>query len=189
MKMKLLITLIFALALGSAFAADKTAFQLVAEGNNYLGADSRDQVVQIRSEKSVGGLTPTVWYIVYREPGATFKTVEIKFGNGQRLSTHRPWRVYESTVGNNAAFNKAHLKKDSDEALKLAMSQPQLAGLKLRSSKIELIKGGQPHPVWKIEFWAERRSDPARDTSVGDVWISAFDGRVIQSRLKPKRAD
>ena len=189
MKLKLLFALNLVFGIASALAADKTAFQLIADGNNYLGADSRDKVVQIRSERSVGGLTPSVWYVVYRDPGTTFKTVEIKFVNGQRLSSYKPWRVYESTVGDNSAFNKAHLKKDSDEALKIALSQPQLAGLKLRSSKIELIKGGQPHPTWKIEFWAERRNDPARDVSVGDVWISAFDGRVIQSRLKPNRVD
>ena len=46
-------------------AAEPTALQLVKEGNKHVGEDARDKVVQIRSDKSIGSLTPNVWYMVY----------------------------------------------------------------------------------------------------------------------------
>src|ERR1700722_5484498 len=80
-------------ALGSAFstqAGDLTAYQLIKEGNRYVGGDAKDKVVQIRSEKSIGTLTPNVWYIVYYDPDATFKATEVKFGAGQKMDVKRP---------------------------------------------------------------------------------------------------
>ena len=41
-----------------ALAKDKTAFELIREGDRYIGEQSRDKVVQIRSERSAGSLTP-----------------------------------------------------------------------------------------------------------------------------------
>jgi len=38
----------------SALAADPTAFELIKLGDQYVGVQSKDQVVQIRSDKSVG---------------------------------------------------------------------------------------------------------------------------------------
>jgi hypothetical protein len=55
----MLAVLIFSLA-WPAWAGELTAFQLVKEGNRYVGEDIKDQVVQIRSEKSVGGMVPNV---------------------------------------------------------------------------------------------------------------------------------
>ena len=53
-------------------AAEPTAFDLVKEGNRYVGEQAKDKVVQIRSEKSIGGLDPAIWYVVYRDATATF---------------------------------------------------------------------------------------------------------------------
>jgi len=39
-----------------ATAGELTAFDLVKEGNRYVGEPSKDKVVQIRSDKSVGTL-------------------------------------------------------------------------------------------------------------------------------------
>ena len=66
-------------ALVQALGADEmTAYQLIKEGNRYVGEECKDKVVQIRSERSVAGLTPIIWYIVWpcvtvrrRMPGAT----------------------------------------------------------------------------------------------------------------------
>ena len=44
-----------------ARAGDMTAYQLIKEGNRYVGEDAKDKVVQIRSEKSIGVLTPNIW--------------------------------------------------------------------------------------------------------------------------------
>ena len=45
-------------------AKELSAYDLIKEGNRYVGEQSKDKVVQIRSEKSIGGLTPTVWFVV-----------------------------------------------------------------------------------------------------------------------------
>src|SRR5271167_4845184 len=98
MKMKQFLLLAAALLLTAAFksAADEpTALDLARRGDQYVGVQSRDKVVQIRSEKSISSLTPNIWYVVYYDPDATFKAVEVKFGGGQELDVSRPWRVLE----------------------------------------------------------------------------------------------
>src|SRR5689334_1272576 len=71
--------------LTSVKAAEPTALQLAKEGNRYIGEQSKDKVVQIRSEKSIGSLVPNIWFVVYYDPTATFKAVEVKFGGGKML--------------------------------------------------------------------------------------------------------
>src|SRR5215470_17529530 len=91
-----------ALAFALAFAAradDATAFQLAKKGNDYVGIQSKDKVVQIRSDKSVGSMTPNIWYVVYYDPDATFKSVEVKFGAGQKLDVSHPGRLLEMMGG------------------------------------------------------------------------------------------
>src|SRR4051812_34265720 len=74
-----------------------SAFQLVQEGNRYIGDQARDKVVQIRSERSVGGLTPSVWYVVYYDYTAALKATEVKFANGKMLDVKRPLRLLPAT--------------------------------------------------------------------------------------------
>ena len=58
------LTAVAALVLGGtvqmAGGSEMTAFELIKEGNRYVGEESKDKVVQIRSEKSVGSLTPII---------------------------------------------------------------------------------------------------------------------------------
>src|SRR5438270_8303028 len=75
--------------------AEKTAFELAREADKHVGEDAKGKVVQIRSEKSIGTLTPNIWYVVMYDPDATAKATEIKFGSGQKLSVKRPARVLE----------------------------------------------------------------------------------------------
>ncbi|MEI9959924.1 MAG: hypothetical protein WDM76_01975 [Limisphaerales bacterium] len=77
-------TLTFAIA-QTALAASQPLFELAKKGNDYIGVQSKDKVVQIRSEKSVASLTPNIWYVVYYDPDATFKAIEVKFGAGEKL--------------------------------------------------------------------------------------------------------
>ena len=67
-----------------AMAGEPTAFQLMKLGNDYVGKEARDKVVQIRSEKSIGSLTPAIWYVVYYDADATFKATEVKFAAGKK---------------------------------------------------------------------------------------------------------
>jgi len=61
MKMKILngawlVALVIGAMVPTANADEMTAFRLIKEGNRYVGEESKDRVVQIRSEKSVGSL-------------------------------------------------------------------------------------------------------------------------------------
>src|SRR5271170_2574449 len=112
---KLIVVLVFGIVAAPLLrGADLTAFQLIKEGDRYVGEGVKDQVVQIRSEKSVGSLTPNIWYVVYYDPDATFKATEVKFGGGQKMDVSRPWRMLEPVTGDNKILDGAKLKVDSD---------------------------------------------------------------------------
>jgi len=185
-----------ALALGliplSCPAAPKemTAFDLAKEGNRSLGEDSKDKVIQIRSEKSIDSLVPGVWYVVYYDPDAGAKTVEVKFGAGQKLEVSRPGRPFGSTRTERDVLPAASLKIDSDKALQIASKEPLLEKLTLKASRLALERRSDedPTPVWKVRLWAAKLKNPSTNTEVGEVVISAEDGRVLKSDLKPDRA-
>src|SRR5688572_31167962 len=91
--------LLLALPLSASAAKELTAFDLIKEGNRYVGEHVRDKVVQIRSEKSVGGLTPNIWYVVYYDTTASLKAMEVKVGAGKMPDVKRPMRLVEPTPG------------------------------------------------------------------------------------------
>src|SRR5215475_8543056 len=115
----LTLTAISALFVGRQplMASEKTAFELIKEGNKHVGEDAKDKIVQIRSEKSVGTMTPTIWYIVFYDPDASFKATEVKFGAGQKLAVKRPSRVFEPISGSHKPLDRDKLKVDSDKAI------------------------------------------------------------------------
>ena len=106
-----------------ALAGDSTAFDLVKLGDQYVGVQSKDKVVQIRSEKSVASLTPDIWYVVYYDPDATFKAVEVKFGAGQKMDVSHPGRFLELFGRDKETLDAARLKIDSDQAARIAAAQ------------------------------------------------------------------
>jgi hypothetical protein len=171
-----------------ALAADPTAFELVKLGNQYVGVESKDQVVQIRSEKSVGTLVPNIWYVVYYDPDATLKAVEVKFGAGQKLDVSHPLRLLEPVTGNDRTLDSTKLKVDSDKALKIAMAEPLLKNLTLKATQLWLQHGDQG-PEWKIKLWAAKLKNPNDDADVGVVVVSAADGSVVKSDLHPGSVD
>src|SRR5271154_4357799 len=117
MKMKLLVIAVIAFAVSDAALADgPTAFELVKRGDPYVGVQSKDKVVQIRSEKSINSLTPDIWYVVYYDPDATFKAVEVKFGAGEKLEVTHPWRIIEMTGDDHSVLDSSKLRVDSDQA-------------------------------------------------------------------------
>ncbi len=179
--------LIFALT-AVAGAGDPTAFELAKMGNDYVGIQSKDKLVQIRSEKSVGSLTPNIWYVVYYDPDATFKAVEVKFGGGQKMNVSRPLRVLEMANDKHMVLDKDKLKVDSDRALKIATSQPFLHNLTLRASRLILAHSDEGL-VWKVQLWAAKLKDPNDDADIGVVILSATDGSVVKTDLHPNRVD
>lgn len=177
------------LALGaSAFAAETTALQLIKLGNDYVGKDSKDKVVQIRSEKSIGSLTPTIWYVVYYDADATLKATEVKFGAGKKLKVTRPMRLLEPVTGNDRILDRTKITVDSDKAITTATAEPVLKSLTLRATQLWL-EHGTAGPVWRVRIWAAKLKNPTDDADIGQVFISAEDGKVIRSDLHINRVD
>jgi len=195
MKLKLrngfcaaLITAVIAMACRSATAAEPTAFELVKEGNKHVGEDAKDRVSQIRSDKSVGSLTPSVWHIVYYDPDASLKATEVTFAGGKKLSVKRPTRLLEPITRSHKQLEKEKLKIDSDKAIDIAKQDPLLKNLKLTNTQLWL-EHSDDGPRWRVRLWAERVHNPTATADIGEVFLSAQDGKVLQRELKPNRAD
>src|SRR5665213_2130259 len=173
-----------------AMAGDMTAFQLIKEGNQYVGDESKDRVVQIHSEKSIASLTPNIWYVDYYDPAATFKAVEVKFGAGQKMKVSHPWRVLEPVTGGAKVLDSSKLKVDSNRALEIARSQPLLKNLTLRASQLWLLhRDSDPGPVWKVKLWAAKLSHPNEEADIGVVFVLAADGSIVKTDLHPNSVD
>jgi len=164
-----------------------SAFQLAREGNRYIGEQAKDKVVQIRSERSKGTVTPSIWYVVYFDDTAALKATEVKFGNGRMLDVKRPLRLLSATSNKSAPLPKEKLKVDSDEALKIVMRQPALEGVTLKSSEMRLERDRNEEPVWRISLWGSGPKAPEYETSIGDITIGAADGKIIENDLKPEK--
>lgn len=175
----------------AASAKELTAFELAKEGNRFVGEQSKDKIVQIRSEKSVGSLQPNIWFIVYYDPDAVLKAVEVKFGAGQKMDVKRPARLLEPITNGEEPLPREKLKIDSDRALDIATKEPLLGNLKLKASRLVLERRGAEDstPVWKVRLWAAKLKNPNDNADVGEVIISAEDGRVLKSDLKPEHVD
>jgi hypothetical protein len=172
----------------AALAADPTAFELAKLGNEYVGVQSKDKVVQIRSEKSIGTLTPSIWYVVYYDPDATLKAVQVKFGAGRKLDVSHPLRLLEPITGEDRVLDSTRLKVDSDRAMKIALAEPLLKNLKPVATQFWL-RHGDLGPEWRVKVWVAKLKDPNDDADVGVVDISAADGSVVKTDLHPGNAD
>jgi hypothetical protein len=174
--------------LSAADGKDLTAFELIKEGNRHVGEDAKDKVVQIRSEKSLGSMTPTIWFVVYYDLDATAKATEVKFGAGRKLEVKRPARILELGSKAHLPMDRAKLKVDSDKALETAMAEPLLKNLKLLASRLWL-ETWEDAPTWKVRLWAAKLRNPNRDADIGDVYISAETGKVLKTDLHIDRVD
>ncbi len=186
-KHLLVVALSFVLAL-SAQAGEPTAYELAKQGDQYVGVQSKGKIVQIRSEKSIASLTPNIWYVVYYDPDATLKAVEVKFGAGQKLDVSHPLRLLEPVTGDDKVLDKDKLKTDSDKALQIAKSQPVLKNLTLKASQMWLGHGDEG-PVWKVKLWAAKLKHPNEDADIGVVVLSAADGSIVKTDLHPNSVD
>jgi hypothetical protein len=182
--MRLFVSLICSAFTILAAEKEPTAFELAKEGNRYVGEQAKDKIVQIRSERSVGTLTPKVWYVIYFDPTATFKSVEVKFAAGKMIDVKRPFRLIEM-AGGNKEMDKDKLKIDSDAAIEKALKEPILESIKVKSveAKLENASSG---PVWRIRLWAEKMN--GRDMAdIGKITVTADDGKVIETDIHLNR--
>jgi len=179
----------------TAFASDPTALELIKQGDKYVGEQAKDKVVQIWSEKSVANLTPRVWHVVYFDPTATFKSVEVKFTAGQMTDVKRPFRILEMGTGEQKQLDMSKVNIDSDKALSIAKKEPILEGLELRGSQMWLTTGNSrvsdlyTGPVWKVKLFAAKASNKNATADIGDVFIAADDGKVVKDDLHINSAE
>ena len=170
-------------------AAEPTAFELIKEGNRHVGEEAKGRVVQIRSEKSIGSLMPNIWYVVYYDPDATAKATEVKFAAGTKVSVKRPARILEPITRSHRELAREKLKIDSDKAIQIAKSDPLLKNVTLTNTEMRLERGEGEQPVWKVKLWAAKIRKPSETVNIGEIHISAEDGKVVKSDLKPGRVD
>jgi len=169
-------------------AGEPTAFSLIKEGNRYIGEQSKDRVVQIRSERSIGTLIPNIWYVVYYDPDATLKAVEVKFGAGKKLDVSHPLRLLEPVTGDDKVLDRSKFKVDSDKAIRTAAAEPLLKGLTLKATQLWLQRGDEG-PVWRVRLWAARLRNPADLADIGEVYVSAENGKVVRADLHINSVD
>jgi len=181
----------------STRAGEPTALELIKEANKNVGEQAKDKVVQIRSEKSIGTLTPNIWYVVLYDPTATLKSVEVKFGAGKMLTVKRPFRLLEPVTGGDLPLDRSKIKIDSDKAISIAIAEPLLKDIKVTATQLKLDRvgegvlgqGGTGEGVWKVKLWAPKLREPSKDADIGEVWVSASDGKVVKDDLHLNRID
>jgi hypothetical protein len=178
---------VLALATAQMASAEPTALGLVKKGDNYVGVQSKDKILQIYSDKSVASLEPNIWHVVYFDPDVFFKSTEVKFGAGQEMEVAHPMHPFQLPAKPDQILNMSMLNVDSDRALQIASAQPLLKGLTLRSSRLMLEKVDGV-PTWKVELWAAKVGDVTKEASIGSVSISAVDRSVINVDLHPANA-
>jgi hypothetical protein len=172
----------------TAAATEGSALSLIKEANEYVGKDVRDQVVQIRSEKSVASLTPNIWYVVFYDKDATFKTAEVKFAAGKKQEVKHPMRQPLAYMNDKNILDQKTLKIDSDKAIKIATAEPLLEKLTIRSTQLWLERVDNVQ-TWRVRLWAQKLHRPNDDANIGDVSISAEDGKVLKTDLHIDRVD
>jgi hypothetical protein len=185
----LLATLMAAAA--ASRASEPTAFQLIKEANKHVGEDAKDKITQVRSEKSVGSLVPNIWYVVFYDRDATAKATEVKFAAGKKIAVKRPSRILELGAGSYKEIDRSKLKIDSNKVIETAMKEPLLANLTITNTQLWLERAGRDDdsPVWKIRLWAAKVRKPSDTVEIGDLYLSAEDGKVIKNNLKIQRVD
>ena len=187
MKIKYSLALTILAFATRAALADPTAFDLARKGDDYVGVQSKDKVLEIYSEKSVAMLMPNIWYVDYYDPDAGWKTVEVKFGGGQEMEVTHPSHIFQGHPKETDVLDQSKLEVDSPRALKIAQTQPLLKGLTLKESKMTL-QNSDDGVVWKVEIWAAKVNDSTKEADIGIVTVSAADGSVIKADLHPDNA-
>jgi hypothetical protein len=172
----------------AAGGAEPTALELIKEGNRSLGEQSKDKVLGIHSDKSIAGLTPNIWYVVYFDPDTPFKRAEVKFGAGRQMGVKREMHPFGGGGSLDKVLDLKKLKVDSDRAIKTATAEPLLSKLTLKATQLWLENSGAA-PVWKVRLWAAKLKKPDATADIGDIFISAESGEVVKSDLHINKVD
>ena len=129
--------------------------------------------------------------MVYYDPDAAAKAAEVKFIAGKKDWVHRSPRILELGSRAHLPLNREKTKIDSDKAIEIALKEPVLKNLKVLATRLTLERWGDEveAPAWKVRLWAAKLRHPSRDVDLGEVVISAEDGRVLKNDLRIDRVD
>ena len=99
-------------------------------------------------------------------------TVNRRFTNPSRKERQR-------AASDQKAFDetRARLQKDG-----------LLDKVKLTNSKM-VLERWEDVPVWKVTFWAEKARNPSQTVDVGQIFVHAEDGKVVNRDLHINRVD
>jgi len=75
------------------------------------------------------------------------------------------------------------LRRENDEAQAFGRNRGR------RRCRMGPRRGGAGEAVWKIKLWAIKLREATRDADIGEVWVSATDGKVVKSDLRINRLD
>jgi hypothetical protein len=164
-----------------------TALQLVRQGNTHVSERSKDKVVQILSDRTAIDSSPQNWRILYHDPKARYKLVEVQFEDGKMSRVHEPTRLLGFlTPQAQKPFDIEKLKIDSSDALKITLNLPAIKSLNVQSAMLELQRGYGGSPVWKVTLFGSSESEPLKEKSLGYVILLTDDGKVLKETLSTK---
>ena len=115
---------------------------------------------------------------------------EVKFGAGKKLTVKRPARLLEPITGAHKQLNREKMKLDSDKAIDIAKKEPLLSNLTLTATQLWLERfGDDSTPVWRVRLWAAKLRKPTDTADIGEIFISAEDGKVVKNDLHINKVD
>jgi hypothetical protein len=179
---------LFGLGTRLGCGAEPTAFELIKDGNRFVGEQSKDRVLEVYSDKSVGGIVPNIWRVAYYDPDAPSKWAEVRFGAGRQMGVKRSWHPFGPTGSMDRLMDLKKLKADSDKVIKTATADPLIAKLTLKATQLWLENSGLT-PTWKVRIWAAKLSKPDTAAHIGDIFISAQTGEVVKSTINLKKVE
>jgi hypothetical protein len=186
-KIRCVVVTGIALLQWSAGAADPTALELFKKGDQIVGSEAEGRLIEIRSEKSIASITPAIWYVTYYDPNSSGKATEVKFEAGEKTEMKYKGNLLGIAKAPKE-LPKDKVKVDSDVAIKTATGEPLLKNLTLKATRL-ILEDWQGIPTWTVRIWAAKLQKPDRMVDVGEVFISAEDGKVLRSDLKISRVD
>jgi hypothetical protein len=166
-----------------------TAFELAKEAERYISEPAKGKLVKAHSMKSFNESTPSAWALLFHDPTTAFETVEVSFRSGQMTAVKFPPDYFGAKLGiRPRPFDKKQLNVDSDKAMEMALKEPLLDHLTLKASEVWLDwRDGVP--AWRIKLWAAKSRNPNAEADLGEIILSADDGRIIRRDLHPERVN
>jgi hypothetical protein len=126
--------------------------------------------------------------VVYYDDFAKLKATEVKFAGGKVVSVKQPFRLGAAITEKDMPFDNKKLKVDSDEALKIALKENILENLTITASQMKLERQAEI-PVWKLTLWAKKLKNPNKDAEIGEIWLTAEEGKVVKLDINPRKVE